>query len=100
MGNIHQYWVYILSNKTRNVLYIGVTNDLYRRFFEHKNGVVSGFTKTYKCHYLVYYEAFTNIEEAIAREKTLKGWRREKKEDLIRSLNPYLKDLAETLRWI
>ena len=48
----------------------------------------------------MYYEAFTNIEEAIAREKTLKGWRREKKEDLIRSLNPYLKDLAETLRWI
>ena len=61
--------------------------------------MVSGFTKTYKCHYLVYYEMFTDIEEAIAREKTLKGWKRDKKETLVKSLNPLLKDLAEDLGW-
>lgn len=99
MGNIHQYWVYILSNKTRKVLYIGVTNDLYRRLIEHNNEAVPGFTQKYKCHYLVYYEMFTDIEEAIAREKALKGWKRDKKETLVKSLNPLLKDLAEDLGW-
>ena len=81
------------------MLYIGVTNDLYRRLIEHKNEAVPGFTQKYKCHYLVYYEMFTNIEEAIAREKALKGWKRDKKETLVKSLNPLLKDLAEDLGW-
>lgn len=99
MTNIHQYWVYILSNKTRSVLYIDITNDLYRRFLEHKHEVISGFTQRYKCHYLVYYEEFQYVEEAITREKELKGWTRLKKEKLIKELNPTMKDLALTLKW-
>ena len=100
MFNIHQYWVYMMSNKSRTVLYIGVTNDLYRRYIEHKNGTIKGFTQKYKCHHLIYFEEYNNIEEAIAREKELKGWRREKKENLINSTNPNKKDLAEDLNWI
>ena len=99
MANVHQYWVYIMSNKTRSVLYIGVTNDLYRRYLEHKNGAVEGFTKKYKCYYLVYFEDYKSIEDAIAREKELKGWRREKKELLIATTNPEKKDLAERFGW-
>ena len=100
MVNVHQYWVYILSNKSHSVLYIGITNDLYRRYLEHKNGIVKGFTQKYRCHSLLYYEYFTNVEEAIAREKELKGWSREKKEILIKSANPYFGDLAKELKWI
>lgn len=100
MTNIHQYWVYILSNKTRSVLYIGITNDLYRRFLEHKHGATPGFTQKYRCHYLVYYEEFQYVEEAIAREKALKGWTREKKEMLIKASNPTMEDLAQSLQWI
>ena len=58
MVNVHQYWVYILSNKSHSVLYIGITNDLYRRYLEHKDGIVEGFTKKYRCHSLLYYEDF------------------------------------------
>ena len=79
MGNIHQYWVYIMTNKSHSVLYTGVTNDLYRRYMEHKNGVVEGFTKRYRCHSLLYYEFYNNVEEAIVREKEIKGWSRRKK---------------------
>lgn len=100
MTNIHQYWVYILSNKTRSVLYIGITNNLYRRFLEHKHGVIPGFTQKYRCHYLLYYEEFQYIAEAIAREKALKGWTREKKEMLIKRFNPTMEDLAQSLQWI
>ena len=100
MVNIHEYWVYILSNNSRSVLYIGITNDLHRRFREHKNGVIEGFTKKYRCHILLYYESFTDIKEAIAREKELKGWSREKKENLIRSINPRYWDIAHELKWI
>ena len=100
MFNIHQYWVYMMSNKSRTVLYIGVTNDLYRRYIEHKSGTIKGFTQKYKCHHLIYFEEYNSIEEAIAREKELKGWRREKKENLINSTNPNKKDLAEDLNWI
>ena len=100
MVNVHQYRVYILSNKSHSVLYIGITNDLYRIYLEHKNGIVKGFTQKYRCHSLLYYEYFTNVEEAIAREKELKGWSREKKEILIKSANPYFWDLAKELKWI
>lgn len=99
MNNIHQYWVYILSNKTRSVLYIGVTNNLYKRFIEHKTRIISGFTEKYKCHYLIYFEEYQDINEAIAREKELKGWTRNKKEKLIRSKNPSLNDLAQDMGW-
>ena len=100
MVNVHQYWVYILSNKTHSVLYIGITNDLYRRYMEHKNGIVEGFTKKYRCHTLLYYECFTDVEEAIAREKELKGWSREKKDTLIKSTNPNFWNLAVELKWV
>ena len=100
MVNVHQYWVYILSNKSNSVLYIGITNDLYRRYLEHKNGIVKGFTQKYRCHSLLYYEYFTNVEEAIAREKELKGWSRKKKETLIKSVNPNFWNLAVDLKWI
>ncbi|MBP3614088.1 MAG: GIY-YIG nuclease family protein [Bacteroidaceae bacterium] len=99
MINVHRYWVYIMSNRTRTVLYIGVTNDLYRRYVEHKTGVIEGFTKKYRCHYLIYYEEYKFIEDAIKREKELKGWNRAKKENLIASVNPQKKDLAEEMEW-
>ena len=100
MNNTHQYWVYILGNYHRNVLYVGITNDLYRRFKEHRDGVVDGFTKKYHCHALLYYEEFQYVEEAIAREKELKAFRREKKDIVIKRQNPDLKDLAIALGWI
>jgi len=90
------YYVYILSNASRTVLYIGVTNDLHRRMFEHKHGHLDGFTKTYKCTYLLYYEETSDIHDAIAREKQLKGWTRHKKESLIELLNPNREDLSTT----
>ena len=100
MVNVHQFWVYILSNESHSVLYIGVTNDLYRRYLEHKNGMVEGFTQKYRCHSLLYYEYYTDVEEAIAREKELKGWSRKKKETLIKSVNPNFWNLAVDLKWI
>lgn len=99
MTNVHQYWVYLMSNWTRTVLYIGVTNDLYRRYVEHKTGEIKGFTQKYKCHYLVYYEEYNSIDDAIAREKELKGWIREKKERLIAEMNPGKEDSAVKLGW-
>lgn len=83
------YFVYILTNKNKTTLYIGVTNDLKRRLHEHKNNEnKSSFTKRYNCFYLIYYEQFSRIVEAIAREKELKGWKRDKKEYLIHDFNP------------
>ena len=82
------------------MLYIGITNDLYRRYMEHKNGIVEGFTQKYRCNSLLYYEQFTDVEEAIAREKELKGWSREKKETLIKTINPSFWNLAVELKWI
>ncbi|WP_319482880.1 GIY-YIG nuclease family protein [uncultured Draconibacterium sp.] len=84
----HNYFVYIVTNKNKTVLYIGVTNDLQRRVYEHENGLIPGFTKKYNCHFLVYYEHFQNIDDAIGREKEIKKWRREKKENLIDKRNP------------
>ena len=87
-------WVYILANKTNSTVYIGVTNDLMRRLWEHRNDMIDGFTKTYHVHKLVYYECFSDVRDAIAREKQMKGWRRSKKNDLIESVNPAWADLA------
>ncbi len=67
---------------------------------EHKNGIIEGFTKKYRCHTLLHYESYTNVEEAIAREKELKGWSREKKENLIKSSNPHFWNLAIDLKWL
>jgi len=90
-----QYCVYILTNKTNKVLYIGVTNDLVRRMFEHKNKLVDGFTEKYNLTKLVYYETTTEVESAIQREKQLKNWHRDWKINLITQFNPEWKDLSE-----
>ena len=86
-------YIYILTNKNNNVLYIGVTSDLKKRIWEHKNKVVDGFTKKYNIDKLVYFEAGENIESAIEREKQLKNWHREWKFNLIKAQNPEFKDL-------
>ena len=85
--------VYILANKYRGTLYVGVTSDLPRRLWEHKNNVIPGFTNKYNIHRLVYYECFEDIYEAISREKQLKAVKRWKKITLIESLNPDWNDL-------
>ena len=87
------YYVYITTNITNNVLYIGVTNDLQRRIHEHKDSLVESFSKKYKVNKLVYYEITNNINSAIAREKQLKNWRREWKINLIRDKNPGFTEL-------
>ena len=89
------YYTYIMSNPNNTTLYIGVTNDIERRVQEHKSGQIPGFTQKYNCTKLVYYEKYSDIDQAIEREKKLKKWRREKKDWLIRTINPDLKDLFE-----
>lgn len=87
------YCVYILTNKTNKVLYTGITNNLLRRVYEHRNKLVKGFTEKYKVYKLVYCESFNNPNEAIAAEKKIKGWLRRKKIALIESKNPKWRDL-------
>jgi len=82
------YFVYILANWDDSVLYIGVTSNLERRLFEHRNGLVEGFTKKYNVHKLVYFEHTNDVYSAISREKQLKKWSRDKKNTLISSKNP------------
>lgn len=91
------YFVYILASRRNGTLYIGVTNDLGRRVWEHRTGAVDGFTKRYGVKRLVYYELFTDPRDAIYREKCLKRWNRSWKIQLIKSMNPDWKDLYETL---
>ena len=88
------YYVYIMGSKSRTS-YIGVTNNLKRRVYEHKNHLVEGFTKKYKCTRLVYYEETPAVNSAIVREKQIKGWARNKKVGLIESVNPVWQNLAE-----
>jgi putative endonuclease len=92
----HTYCVYTLASRSRN-LYTGVTNNLERRMVEHRQGLVPGFTSRYKIFRLVHFEEFGDIHDAIAREKEIKGWRREKKLWLIKRHNPTWADLAERL---
>jgi putative endonuclease len=89
------FYVYILATRKDGPIYIGVTNDLHRRVFEHKTHVIRGFTARYNINRLVYVEVFESIESAIAREKKLKRWRREWKVQLIERGNPDWRDLAE-----
>ena len=91
---MRQYYVYILTNQKRT-LYTGVTNDLVRRVYEHKQKLVDGFAKKYNLSWLVYYESTDEVESAIAREKQIKGWMRRKKVALIESTNPRWVDLAQ-----
>lgn len=89
-----KYFVYLISNWNNKVYYIGVTNNLNRRINEHKQGVADSFSKKYNINKLLYYEEFNDIREAIKREKCLKGKKRNFKEELIKKLNPELKDLS------
>ena len=91
---MNQGYVYIVSNKNRTTLYIGVTNDIERRIAEHKSGVGSVFTKRYNLTDLMYYEHHKYITDAIAREKVLKKWKRAWKDDLIKTMNETQADLA------
>ncbi|MFC1726015.1 GIY-YIG nuclease family protein [candidate division KSB1 bacterium] len=90
-------YIYIITNSYNTTFYIGVTNDLSRRMFEHKNELIKGFSKKYKLKKLVYFEDFNNIKDAISREKQLKHWHREWKLNLVKSINPTFKDLSEDL---
>ena len=91
------YYIYIMSSPNNSTLYIGVTNDIERRIQEHKSGLIPGFTQKYNCCKLVYYEQYSDINQAIEREKKLKKWRREKKEWLIKTMNPELQDLGDEI---
>ncbi len=90
-------YIYFLTNKTNNVIYVGVTNDLKRRIYEHRLKQVEGFTRTYNLSKLVYYEMFNTVPDAIAREKQIKGGSRQKKLDLILKNNPEFSDLYDMI---
>jgi putative endonuclease len=93
-----QYYVYILASKRNGTLYIGVTNDIVRRVYEHKNKLIEGFTKKYNIDILVYFEPYNDIRLAIVREKRMNAWKREWKIKLIEEQNPEWKDLYNQLR--
>ncbi len=88
------YYVYIMTNRHHNVLYVGVTNNLLRRVDEHKNKTLDGFTSRYNINKLVYYEATNDIRDAITREKQIKGWVRQRKNDLVSTTNPQWVELS------
>jgi len=95
--NYRDYYVYVMASNS-GTLYTGVTNDLARRISEHKQDLIEGFTKKYKCHKLVFYENYSDVKLVIVREKQLKNWNRDKKQALINSINPHWKDLSE--EWV
>jgi len=91
------YWVYIVSNKNNNVIYVGVTSELEKRIYQHKHKLIRGFTSKYNLNKLVYFEGCGDVESAILREKQLKRWSRKKKDELIRRMNKSWEDLS--LKW-
>jgi putative endonuclease len=91
------FYVYMMTNRSRVVLYTGITNSLMRRVWQHQNGEIEGFTKAYKVNRLVYYERINDPRDAIAREKEIKGWRRAKKNGLVETMNPKWADLSPML---
>jgi putative endonuclease len=95
--SVGQYYVYILASQKNGTLYIDVTNHIGRRVFEHKFETIPGFTHKYNVKYLVYFEIYTNIGEAIKREKQLKNWKRQWKIELIEKTNPYWEDLYKKI---
>ena len=97
MARDHRYFVYVLTNWNDKVMYVGMTNDLVRRLWEHKTGAVKGFTEKYNVHKLVYFEETPVVDAAIAREKEIKKWRREKKNALVIRANPQWRDLSADL---
>jgi len=96
---MNEYYIYILASKRNGTLYIGVTNNLIKRVYEHRSNMVEGFTKKYSVHKLVYLEVCTDVNEAIAREKRLKGWNRKWKLQLIENTNPEWKDLYDEIAY-
>lgn len=94
----HNYYIYVLTNWNNKVMYVGMTNNLERRIYEHKNKLVEGFTRKYNVTRLVYFEHTSDVNSAIAREKQIKKWRRSKKDNLVVSVNPEWKDLSE--EWV
>ena len=92
------YYVYLLTNWNNKVIYVGVTNDLNRRIYEHKNKLISGFTKKYNLNKLVYFEETCDINAAINREKEIKKWLREKKDILVNQINPNWQDLSDRFK--
>ena len=99
MSARHIYYVYILTNIKRNVMYIGVTNNLENRVAQHRDGKGGAFTRRYRVSTLVYAEDYQYVEDAIAREKQLKGWSRSKKNALVESVNPTWADLLDHTAW-
>jgi len=91
------YWLYIMASVLNGTLYVGVTNNLVRRVFEHREGSIEGFTKQYKVKMLVYYEQYDTVFPAIQREKNIKHWSRKWKIDLIRGMNPAWRDLYDDI---
>ena len=89
------YYVYLLTNWNNRVMYVGMTNNLERRVYEHKNRLVSGLTKKYNINKLVYFEETSDVNAALSREKEIKKWRREKKDSLVLSINPEWRDLSD-----
>ena len=94
---MNDYYVYMMTNEYNNVLYIGVTNNLSRRVYEHKNGLLEGFTQRYNVHKLVWFEETGSIIAAIEREKQIKSWNRKRKNKLIEAMNPKWEDLSQLL---
>ena len=90
----YDFWVYIVTNRNHSVLYLGVTNSLSRRAWEHREGIGANFPAASRCNKLIYYEHYTNVDEAIAREKQIKKWSRAKKVQLIDRMNPSWLDLS------
>ena len=97
MNEQRVYFVYILTNWNNKVMYVGVTNDIRNRVYQHKNKDTDGFTKKYNINKLVYFESTENVLSAIAREKQIKGWLRQKKNRLVESVNPEWIDLSPEL---
>ena len=95
MTGSKQYYVYILTNWNNKVMYVGMTNNLERRMYEHRHKLVQGFTAKYNVHKLIYYEETQDVHAALAREKEIKKWRREKKNLLVQGSNPTWQDLSE-----
>ena len=92
-----EFYVYIMTNRRKTVLYTGVTNNLLRRVEEHKLGIGGSFTKRYNVNRLIYFESTNDVQAALAREKQIKSWSRKRKEELIKTLNSEWKDLVEKM---
>ncbi|MFC1622660.1 GIY-YIG nuclease family protein [Patescibacteria group bacterium] len=90
----YEFYLYFMASPT-GTLYVGVTNNLVKRVWQHKNKKIKGFTEKYSCNKLVYYEIYQYVYDALAREKQIKRWNRKKKENLIKKINPHWKDLSE-----